>query len=769
MAQPNFDYEGAKQAGYSDEEIQGFLSTLPSYKSTDTANPGQNIFNNASNFIRNIGNPTMPESKKEQTPLDSIDHRLLKQVPNFDVNGALEAGYSPDEINEFLSEKQPKRSVSDEGGRIAGQFALGAAENAMLPYELSVAPLSSKEAMNVPYREELSSELEDLMTKKASGQWTPEDQQFLEHIEEQIKDPSKSMEFAQTMDVGLRGLAEKATGVDLHPEGVLEKAASWAGFIKDPKKITELFKTGVKLPEIMKAIAPTGREVLRGVGAGVALEAAEQGDFGPIGTMAAAVVGDVAGHGLGAGLSVGKKLITQPKKKLAEVVAAFTPKDKKKLQQEIIKDFRDAGLQADLGTITDSNLIKWTQSRLAQSGLSGKALDEFRHELTDQVKREYKELAESLGNAKFATSYEAGEVVKEGMRVIRDADLAASRQLYTNANKALKEAAFADSNRLAKTITKIEKELKPGAIKSGEQQSVLNALDRLKRDIYDSEGNLLFANVKDLMNNKIALNDIINYEVQGGAKQLLKEVVAELDRAIISHGKENPTFAKNYVNANKKFSEHAKTFRNKDVNMILRTQDPEQILTRMNSVNGIRNLGKVLSKTPDGREIFDRLKRMKLDDAIGNNLVDSTTQQVKLGTFSKLLQKGKNREIIRELLKPEAFKRLERLQKNAGRLAEAADKFYNTSKSGAVAADAAVIAKGMSDIAHLLHGNPWPIVKTTGGVLVARKLSQLLADSEFLKLAEDAILASEKGSKEDLIMAFTKLRPYVLQALQEKD
>ena len=573
-------------------------------------------------------------------------------------------------------------------------------------------------------------------------------------------------ELAEPLHLGIRSLAEKATGLDLHPEGVLEKAASWAGSLKDPKKIVELAKTGVKLPEIMKAIAPTGREVLRGVGAGVALEAAEKNQFGPIGTMVAVVIGDVAGHGLGAGLSGAKKLITQPKKTLSKVAAAFTSKDKVQFQQEIIKDFRDAGLQADLGTITDSNLIKWTQSRLAQSGLSGKALDEFRHELTDQVKREYKELAESLGNAKFANSLEAGEVVQEGIRSIRDADLAATRQLYSNANKALKEAAFVDSNRLAKTINRIENELKPGAIKSTEQQSVLNALGKLKHDLYDSEGNLLFAKVKDLMNNKIALSDIINYEVQGGAKQLLKEVVNELDRAIISHGKENPSFVKNYVNANKKFSQHAKTFRNKDVNMILRTQNPEQILTRMNSVSGIRTLGNILSKTHEGREIFDGLKKMKLDDVIGNNLVDSTTQQVKLGTFSKLLQKGKNRELIKEVLKPEAFKRLERLQKNAGRLAEAADKFYNASKSGAVAADAAILYKGVSDIANLLYGNPWPIMKTSGGLLGARKLSQLLADPEFLKLTEEAILASEKGGQRELIDAFEKLRPYILQAMQ---
>lgn len=221
--------------------------------------------------------------------------------------------------------------------------------------------------------------------------------------------------------------------------------------------------------------------------------------------------------------------------------------------------------------------------------------------------------------------------------------------------------------------------------------------------------------------------------------------------------------------ANKKFSDHAKTFRNKDVSLILRTEDPSQLMTRMNSINGIRNLNKILSKTPEGKQLFNDIKRMKLDDVIEKNMIDSTNQQVKLGTFSKLLEKGKNREVIKEILSADAFKRLERLQLNAGRLADAAGKFYNASKSGVVAADAAVLAKGMGDIAHLLQGNPWPIIKTSGSILGAQRLGKLLADPEFLKLTEEAILAAEKGTKQELVQSFKKLRPYVLQALQTQE
>ena len=204
-----------------------------------------------------------------------------------------------------------------------------------------------------------------------------------------------------------------------------------------------------------------------------------------------------------------------------------------------------------------------------------------------------------------------------------------------------------------------------------------------------------------------------------------------------------------------------------NISSILKAEDPTQLINKMNSIQGIRNLDRVFSKTPQGKKIFENLKRSKLEDVIGSKLVDSTTQQAKLGTFSKLLDKGKNRELIKEILSPDAFKRLEKLQKNAGRLANSVEKFYNASKSGAVAADAAVIATGMSDFASLLMGNPWPLLRLGSGVFATKKLSNLLSDPKFLKLTEEAILASEKSGEKEMINSFLLLKPYFLQSKQE--
>jgi|GEM_PF-1811277 hypothetical protein len=760
-----FDYQGAIDAGYSPEEIEEYIKSEPTYKPTNQKGSFyQNVMNNFSNMYNNIGNPTGQQQQEQQTsPLDSIDQSLLRKNKDFDVEGALNSGYSPDEINEYLESQIPKRSMLEKGGRLASQVGLGLAEMEALPYELGVAPLASKEAQQVPYRENLGEDIENLLMQKHSGVWSPEDEELLQNLQEQILDPSKSDQFIQTADLGIRGLAEKATGLDLHPEGALEKAANWIGFIKDPKKIVQ---AGLNPKQLMKAISPSGMEFLRGAGAGTALQMAEDGEFGPIGTMGMAVLGDAIGSGSAGLIKGAKNLITKPKQTLAKATVAFTPKDKLALQKELIKDFEKSGLQADLGTLTDSNLVKWTQSRLAQSGFTGKKLDQFKEQLTNQIKDEYKALAESLGEAKYANTHEAGEAVKEGIKSLREADAQVHKRLYQSADKALKEGASVVSTKLSQAIENIEKKLTPGKLKSQEQKAVLDALDTLKKDIYDAGGILKFSDIKNLMNNKLGLEDIINYEVQGGTKQLLKGIVSELDRAIISHGKENPTFAKNYILANKRFSQHAKTFRNKEVTQMLKEGDPSKILNKMNSIHGIRQLENIMNKSPEGKQIFNNLKRLKLDKAIGDHLVDNTTQQVKLGTFSNLLEKGKNKEIIREILGPKDFKRLELLQKNAGKLADSANKFFNASKSGVVAADAAVLGIAMRDLASLFMGNPWPLAKTAGSVLTVRKFSELISDPEFLKLVEDVIKNSGKSDKK-LFLSIEKLSPYLLAGVNQ--
>jgi hypothetical protein len=706
-----FDYQGAINEGYTDEDILGYLS---------------------------------------------------ESNPNFDVQGAVKANYSPQEIAEFLSQDQPKEqhteqqaelsppeesSILGKAARTAGQFGLGVLEGFTFPVDIAMALTTSEGAQFARRRQMLSDELDDYLQNKWLGTTTPEDDARYESIKEELGNPELSHQHIQeAQDFTTRGLIEKATGLDLKPEGLLEKAATFTGFIKDPKKLFELGKTGLKSKDILKAISPTGKEALRGSGAGTALELAERGDYGPIGTMAAVVIGDIGGHlGANAGSKV-VNILSNPRQALAEVAAFFSNKAKAELQKQILKDFEQAGVQADIGTLTDSNLIKWIQSRLAQSGLTGNQLDELRKTLTDQVKQEYKGIAESVGKERFANSIEAGEAIQGTVKKIRDAELNEARDIYKSAMSELAEDSVVAPRRTDKEIARIEGILKPGRVKSPEQQKVLDVLERIKTDIRDSADSMIYAKVKNLIGNKIALNDLIDYEVQGGAKQYLKGIVSALDRDIISYGQEKPSFAQKYIRGNKKFSDYARTFRNNNARKFVDKFDPSEAMKEFDNVKNIQEMRKILEKSPEGKELFQDLSRLKLDKTFSDNMIDSTTHQMKFSTFSKLLEKRKNREVMKEILPKDSYKRLTRLQRVSGQLAESAQKFLNASKSGVTLEDAGIVSKVIMDMAQLLNGNPWPLMKTGAGLSGMRYLTRLMGDPEFLKLVEEAISASNSNN-----------------------
>lgn len=705
-----FDYQGAKQAGYSDEEIMSHLAEIH---------------------------------------------------PKFDIQEAQKAGYSPEEINQHLSTYKKERSVPEKGLRLAAQGGLGILGASTIPLEIASMPLESKQAQHAEFRKGIFEDIERLTEQKQTGVWDQQDETLLNELVDQVKNPEKAEKYVKTATISPVSLIEEAA--DLHPEGVLEHAARWTGFLKNPKNAKELIKLGTNPKELMKAIIP-GKDAMRGLGAGVALQLAEDGNFGPIGTMAAAVVGDL----IGGGVTKVAKTIASPKKALVKGAAKLVPSEKLELQKGIIQDFRDAGIQADLGTITDSNLVKMVQSRLSQSGLAGKELDEFRKTLMNEIKEQYKKLADGIGEARFATSHEASEVGKEYLTEARNVDKAKHDQLYAKSRASLKENASVNPTKLAAAVSRIEKELLPGSVKSEEQDKVLKILDKLKKDMYDPDKFIKPMSVQEAMNNKSALSDIINYESQGGQTKLLKQLVHELDKTIISHGQYNKEFLKNYAEANKKFAEHAKTFRNQNINKILTSQDPSILMNKMNSVQGMRDLKKALGHTAEGKKAFDDLKRLKLDQMIGHKMTDNVSEQVKLGTFSNLLKSPKDKQLALEILGPEAFKHLQRLQKSAGKLEQTAQKFLNASKSGTVAVDAAVIAKGLHDLGHVLVGNPWPLAKTLGGIAGARYVAKLMADPKFLKDVEEAILASQKNETAKLMQIGKRLEAPIKAAISSQ-
>lgn len=350
-----------------------------------------------------------------------ITDYLANSRPDFDMNGALNSGYSLEEISGHLAspkqkqEPKPDRSILAQGGRIAEQYALGLAQGSVpgIVYDLAVAPLNS-EGYNVNLvQERIGEDLENLYTKKAYGEWTDKDQEELEFLQERMKNPSKIAEEIYPVDISIRGLTEKVTGQSLHPEGWAEKAANFVGFLKDPQSWTKLKSLGIS-KEALKEITPNFMAAMRGAGAGGGLEMAEQGNFGPLGTIFSMIIGDAIG-------AVGgkiPKIIMNPKQFAAEAINYLTLNNTQRLAAaQLAEDFSKAGMTIDPGTLTGSPLIQTLQARLSQSGLTGVALDNLRKELSNQVVKQYEDIVANLGELAFENDHQAAEAVKSALKV----------------------------------------------------------------------------------------------------------------------------------------------------------------------------------------------------------------------------------------------------------------------------------------------------------------------------------------------------------------
>jgi hypothetical protein len=926
-----FDYQGALDAGYSDEEIMSHLS---------------------------------------------------EKHPSFDMEAAAESGYSPQEINQYLSTYQRKKSPQEKAGRLAAQYGLGVAEGAAFVPKLAMeigrgAPggltgtlaeigvagpvgklihAGGKKAEEQRYREEVLGDIERLQEQKSMGQWDEQDQQLYDSLVEQIKNPDKAREFVKSADdnVDFRNIAEKATGYDLHPEGVFEKAANWAGFLKDPKKITELAKVGLTPKNIAQAILPGIKDTSRSLGAGLGLELAEQGAFGPLGTLAMAIAGDAAGHAPTSLLNVAKN----PKKAIASLINLATQNNsKKQIAKQISEDFAKSGMSIDAGSLTQSDLVKFIQARAAQSGLVGESLTNFRKNLSDQVMREYGKVADDLSNIKFSSDTQAAEAIRSALKTqeeslglfplkppqtapglrgrISTETRETSRELSENLVNRISPIEFQNDYVAGETLRTVAEDTKQplqeqfnerwsnfnnsiahiegpqprlanelenfvenhrGSLLLGEsvpEFQVVQAAERLMNAL-QVEGGYVNVSLADLIKTKRTLQDVANYEFGGSNfESAYKNLVGDIDRAIDrTLERSSPELLEQFEMLNADYSNFKSIFENKSVlplfernnqdfikiynsfsadpdrlrlledmlytsprgqelvNMVKRDyaenilQNPnvtprqlrnlsqilgepfsqeipriiearrfeaqhplprartqeripieiprtqssttnlrgraketpetvrrkmydslkgkssEQIMAQMDTVDGIRKLKKVLELTDEGKKLFKELARYKLEELIGSKMKDQITEQVKLRTFSNLLKSSENRAVVKELVGQPSFDRLLLLQKNAGVLAESAEKFFNASKSGSTMQDVGLASTAVIGAFTLNPYMALPAIATIGGL---RVVANLFSDPVFLKYLEQAILAKDPKKFQ---MMLQMMKPSVQQAIK---
>ena len=1013
----------ALDAGYSQEEIdEYFASEQEKINSTQPENILQKY--NSDSFL----GPDDISTKVEFLE----DHPFYKDKIAF----ARENNYSEDQIQEYLDTDVPEkkeRGLLEKAARLPMQTGLASIQSKVLPWEFGTASLAQPQAQSAEYRHQLAEDIQHLRWLDSLGIADEKDKELLESFENQFRDIRQTAPFVKTADLSVPGIFQSVTGIDTHPEGYLETAAQWLGFLKDPVKGFQegknLIQGTTSLKEISKNLIP-GTKALRAATAAGAIEAAEQGGYGPIGTMTAAIVGDLVGGQIPkvgqAASKTGKavaKTVKNPKESVAKLVAKTSKGADKELISELSKDAKELGIPLDAGTLTGSNLVKTIQTKAAQSGIVGESLDNFRKDMSSQIKEAYTSIADEIGEIKFETSRQAVDDISS---TLAEQNLSTSKQVpevpknqrfvdrsitkkipKEGENYPLRDRIDVDINptpevenllndvsptetvssetggRLLKEegaiikrpiteqfnqrytafteeygqVSAPQPELAPrvnefvasheGSLLLGESsaeakvvrvaqrlrdevtpinitQDVLETSPRIHnvllndeigtlqnrisfvREVFPADvatlENQLGMNIEAIGNNigtrgeravsvdtliksKRTLAAIPNWEL--GTKDIkdsLKSLVSDLDEAINrTLRNESPVAESTYRQLSEDYSQFKEIFEDKNVRKLFerrnfnynsiyngyiqnpdklralervmnqsengqnlireikrdltsdvlsrptingrqvadlnaalgpefnnsvdtyieelrasqdrplpRARRPEvgsreipigqqqaripdkkikatvspahksrkfanllgsktdaQVLAKLDTVSGIREIKGALSGSEKGKQLFDDLMRYKLEQMIADKMGDSITQQVKLGTFSKLGAKQSERAILKEILGQDSLNKMLKIQKVSGRLAETSNKFYNASQSGSVAADtAALVTAGTA----VLTGNAWMLSKVLTSIGGMRAVANLLSDKEFLTLLEKEVLkpSSSKNIPKEL-------------------
>jgi len=610
---------------------------------------------------------------------------IVKHLSSTDekLKQAIDSGYTPDEIvSHFTAPKE--RSFAAKTGRIATQAALGSLTSIPIVMAHDAVQLASRVpgGQYMRARQGIMEDLEWLAEKKKSVGLTESEEAQFNEFSDVIAQParessySKTEPYAQSEDYSTIGLIEKGTGLDLKPEGYLEKAAFFLGGNKTPSKwgktAVDLKNIGLKPSELVQALKP-GMKELRSLTGAAGWELAERGGYGPIGIIAASILGHMVPGGI-AGVT---KAFLNPKQSLARAVNYITRDNSNTAwQKQLIISAREAGLQLDAGSLTDSRIIKLAQAKASQSGLTGDALDKFRQNLSGQIIKEYEQIAESLSTAKFENAHQASESVKSYLETepiaFKTADLEKGmatapplrgrvgvfehpqhRETLLNAISPVETITPAQGGQELRAVANdIRKPIKDGftnrwnemnqkvsSVPSGPQvelarqirafvdshggtllpgmssaeSQVMKAAQDLSEVLSPSGSGYSDVSLSSLIKTKQTLADIADFDFGGSNfKSAYKTLVGDVDTAIKRTLLQNPELRVEYLALNAEYSAYKQTFENKHTLKLFERNNNDVASTYsyyLQNPDRQRALEGVLGQSEQGIQLLQKGKR----------------------------------------------------------------------------------------------------------------------------------------------------------------
>ncbi len=580
--------------------------------------------------------------------------------------------------------------------------------------------------------------------------------------------------------------ADFVTGGLFEPKTAIERGARTTGeFVGGSLLPTGAAGEGASvLSRLLKV--PGAKELTGTIGAGVGTSLAEEGDLGLLGTLVAGGAGLAAGRGLANAGSVGKTAVTRGTQGVAARALGGT------IDGEVLKSARDLGIELTPGALLDSRAAGFIEAKLAQSGLTGEKLNIRRKEVADSLAKAFKRDAEELSSKTFQNTNEALNEVQQGLKSSREFELKPIRQLYQTSKNAVPQGEKIFVPGLAEEVVKLRKELGNTLLKdqATDASKTRNVLEKLEKQLFetqkpsivlDAKGNPVnpggkkvqkAISVDDLVGTNVDLNDLINFEVQGGTQQLLKRIKGLVSEELSNYGKVNRKFGKSYSRANKEFADFAKTFRkNKDINRLILAENPGQIAGIGNNISSIQQLERALvnlpsSKgVPSGKDLFDKFKRFKLEEVLVNKVIDPITGNVSLKKQSTILNNPNSKALIKEIVGKENFERMQKLSKLSSKLDSKLTKFINGSNSATSIFDAGLsFSIGKDVMMGVATLNPVLAMKGVGKFIAPRLLGNLWADPAFI---DEIIFMANQPVDKSFARSFAKASTRIAEEVKE--
>ena len=495
---------------------------------------------------------------------------------------------------------------------------------------------------------------------------------------------SPSEAIGRTFDEATNGLTVPRDST----ERVVDKAGEFVASGGGAAKIAGLLAG--KAGQFARQITPQNAKQLfatatAGLGAGTANEIAPDNPYAEI---AGALAGGIAASPLG----VAKGIAGLPSKAIEVAGRRIGNKP------DVIRAAASEGIELPPSAMTDNKALQFAESRVSQSSMAGQAYKEKIDNMNEQFINAYKSVLDNVGETNYANSQGAGLALQDKLSKARKLSQSQVGQNYEKFISAYGQSKTTPKNTLdyiEQTAQKLEKT----AVPSPSKTTVLDKLKAVSENFSNKEG----VDVETLLNTKNDLNDIINYDVQGGTKQYLKGVVSNIKKDIQGLGNKNPNLVRDFTSAEESAKVNAKNFRNKLVDSMLKNERPEAVISSLNAPSDVAKLNTVAAIDTKLAPIVQEVKRLRIQQILDSKLIDATsdTPNIKPGTFSSALAEEniKQNELIKSLAGQENYNRLKNLATIAKGIASSR-KNYNFSNTSNVAQDVGTVVTGLGGLAY---------------------------------------------------------------------